>query len=205
MLDHHPYGIFGPTWHALDAGDVAVPDIVKLTRVLHAAETLGTVLPSGHKQVWVTEISWDTKPPDPSGVPIATQARWLEQSFYVLWRQGVDTVLWWQLADAPPIPNYASTYQAGVYFLNGDPKPGATAFEFPFVATRVQGSSYVLWGIPPASGPVTIEALGSHVWHAILTIRGQAHRIFTHITTLPAGTSVRATLPFDRYSLPFPA
>jgi hypothetical protein len=37
-VDHHPYGVGGPEWHALNPGDVAVPDIYKITRVLTEAE-----------------------------------------------------------------------------------------------------------------------------------------------------------------------
>ena len=79
-LSHHPYGIGGPLWHALNADDVAVPDVYKLARVLHAAERARHVLPAGAKRLWVTELSWDTSPPDPNGVPAAKQARWLEQA-----------------------------------------------------------------------------------------------------------------------------
>ncbi len=112
-IDSHPYGIGGPNWHALLTDDVAIPDVYKLVRVLHAAERLGTAMPRGPKGNWVTETSWDTDPPDPNGVPVNTQARWLEEALFNLWKQGVSTVLWWQIVDSPPIPNYASTYQAG--------------------------------------------------------------------------------------------
>jgi hypothetical protein len=55
---------------------------------------------------------------------------------YVLWRQGVDTILFYALTDQAPVPDYGSTYQAGVYYMNGQPKPSATAFRFPFVTQR---------------------------------------------------------------------
>ena len=150
-VSHHPYGIGGPLWHAQNADDAAVPDIYKIARVLRAAERFHRVLPRGHKQLWVTEISWDSDPPDPNGVPIAEQARWYEQAMYVLWRQGVSTVLWLQIVDSPPIPNYGSTYQAGIYYLNGQPKPSATAFRFPFVTRRLNHSHVQVWGRITAS------------------------------------------------------
>ncbi len=137
-IDHHPYGIGGPLWHAYNADDVAVPDLPKITGPLHAAERWHRILPAGPKRLWVTELSWDSNPPDPNGVPVQTQARWYEQSMYVLWREGVDTILFYAIVDAPPIPNYASTYQAGIYYLDGQPKPSATAFRFPFVTQRVR-------------------------------------------------------------------
>src|SRR5205807_6855079 len=68
ILAHHPYSIAGPWWRALNSDDVSLPDFGKLTRVLHAAERSGRALPHGHKQLWVTEFSWDSNPPDPQGV-----------------------------------------------------------------------------------------------------------------------------------------
>jgi hypothetical protein len=105
-IDSHPYGIYGPNWHAYLADDVSVPDVYKLVNVLHAAEKIGTAVPRGAKGNWVTETSWDTDPPDPDGVPINEQALWLEQALYNLWKQGVSTVLWWQIEDSPPVPSY---------------------------------------------------------------------------------------------------
>jgi len=156
-LDHHPYGIEGPLWHAINTDDVAVPDMYKLARVLNAAQRDGHALPRGSKQLWATEISWDSSPPDLDGVPIAEQARWLEQALYVLWRQGVDLVLWLQIVDSPPIPNYASTYQAGLYYLNGQRKPAAQAFRFPFVTTRLDRNRVLAWGRAPARGRLAIQ------------------------------------------------
>ena len=127
---HHPNGIGGPLWHAYDADDVAVPDLAKITGPLHAAERWHRILPAGPKGLWVTEISWDSDPPDPNGVPVQTQARWCEQAMDALWREGVGTILFLAIVDAPPIPNYASTYQSGIYYLDGQPKPSATAFRF---------------------------------------------------------------------------
>jgi len=193
-IDHHPYGIYGPTWHALDPGDVAVPDIVKLTRVLHAAEQLGTVLPRGPKQVWVTEISWDTKPPNPQAVPIVRQAHWLEQSLYVLWNQGVDTVLWWQLADSPPIPSYNVAYEAGVYFLNGAAKPGAIAFRFPFLTNRLNPGLVEAWGRAPVSGTVSIEVLAHGAWRPAARVRVRADQVFQTPIPVTGAASLRAHL-----------
>src|SRR5207249_350795 len=57
VLDHHPYSVRGPDATALNADDVSVADYGKLTRVLRAAERLGTVLPRGHRRLWATEVS----------------------------------------------------------------------------------------------------------------------------------------------------
>jgi hypothetical protein len=178
-LSHHPYGIGGPLWHAVNADDAAVPDIYKIARVLHRAERVGHVRGVGPQQLWVTEISWDTSPPDPDGVPIAEQARWLEQGLYVLWRQGVDTVLWLQIVDSPPIPNYGSTYQAGLYYLDGTPKPAAQAFNFPFVTRRLNRGHIQAWGRVPRGGKLAIEQWRRGRWVVLRRFAAQTGQVFT--------------------------
>jgi hypothetical protein len=177
-IDSHPYGIYGPNWHALNADDVSVPDVYKLVRVLNASEKLGTALPAGTKGNWVTETSWDTDPPDPNGVPIQTQARWMEQAFYNLWKQGVSTVLWFQLVDSPPIPNYASTYQAGTYYLNGQAKPSATTFRFPFITWRKNYKTVTTWSRSPAAGVLSVQDLILGKWKTITKVRVSANQVF---------------------------
>jgi hypothetical protein len=193
-LDHHPYAVGGPLQTALNVDDVAVPDIGKLTRVLRAAQRAGHVLPGGHKRLWVTEISWDSSPPDPQGVPIATQARWLEQSLYVLWRQGVDTVMWYQLVDSPPIPDFASTYQAGIYYLTGAAKPSATAFRFPFVTQRLDRGRIRAWGRAPVGGTAQLEILRSGHWTTLRQLAVGTRGIFQATLNVSGRAALRAQI-----------
>ena len=193
-IDHHPYGVAGPLSPALNPDDVAVPDIYKLTRILHAAERSGHILPAGPKQVWVTEISWDSNPPDPQGVPIQRQARWYEQSMYVLWRQGVDTVMFLQLVDSPPIPNYASSYQSGLYYLNGNPKPSAIAFRFPFVTSRLKHTQIQAWGRAPQSGKLTIEQYKHGDWKPLKRLAVQRRQVFVSNLAITGGAVLRAQI-----------
>jgi hypothetical protein len=156
VLAHHPYAIGGPRRRALNRDDVALPDMHKLTSLVRKAVRGGRVLPRSSKRYWVTEVSWDSSPPDPDGVPAARQARWLADAFYVLWKQGVDTVFWFQVRDQAPIPSYAATYQSGVYLRSGRAKPSQRAFAFPFSCER-HGSGARVWARSPADGPVLIE------------------------------------------------
>jgi hypothetical protein len=190
---HHPRKQHErPFWHALNPDDAAVPDMYKIARVLHAAEREGHVLPRGPKALWATEVSWNTKPPNPGGVPVEKQARWLEQAFYVLWRQGVDTVPWLQIRDEPPIPNYDSTYQGGLYYLNGEPKPRLTAYRFPFVTQRIKGSRVQAWGRAPQDGSVTIEELTRGQWKVVRQLSVGAQQVFMTTLTIPGRAVLRA-------------
>lgn len=129
-IAHHPYRVREPRSRALNADDAAVPDVHKLTRVARAAVRKRTVLPRRRKRVSVTEVSWDSRPPDPDGVAAQTHARWLEDSVFQLWRQGVEAVTWFGLRDQPPLPSYGATYKSGV-LLAGERQAGGAGLPLP--------------------------------------------------------------------------
>ncbi len=161
---------------------------------MRVAERAGGVLPRGRKQVWVTEFSWDSKPPDPHGVPMGLWEHWMEESFYVLWSQGVDAIAWYLLRDQPCVPNCADTYQSGVYYLNGQPKPGLTAFRFPFVVEPAGRGHAVVWGLAPATGTVVVQVRRGAGWRTVARFRKANHAIFTRKISASAGQLFRARL-----------
>jgi hypothetical protein len=139
---------------------------------------LRRALPRVHKGLWVTEFSYDSNPPNPQAISLAIQARWLEQSFYVFWRQGADAVVWYLIRDQAPIPDYATAYESGVYLRDGTPKPSLEAFRFPFVVEpRRRGS--LAWGRAPAAGTVQIERHSDSSWVVLARIPVTAGAVFT--------------------------
>jgi hypothetical protein len=133
----------------------------KLIRLLSRARHLRTALPLSRKRVWATELVWVSHPPDPAGVPLLRQARWLEQALFILRREGVSAASWLQISDDPPRDR--NGLDGGLYFASGRAKPAARAFRFPFVTTRSSPSSIRVWGRAPAAGLLVIErAKGSH-------------------------------------------
>ena len=178
ILAHHPYSVGRPRRKALNADDVSIPDIGKLTRLLRFAERRHRALPRKRHPMWVTETSYDSKPPDPDGVPAATQARYLEEAFYLLWRQGVNTITWFQVRDQGPEPSYAESNQSGVYFRDGRAKPSATAFRFPFVVERASRRRLRAWGRSPLAGRVTIERLRGGSWRALRSVQVRRNGTF---------------------------
>ena len=147
--------------------------------------------PAGAKGLWVTELSWDSRPPDPDGVPESRRARWLQDALYSLWRQGASTICWFLLRDQPPTPSYDRTYQSGLYSIDGDAKRSAAAFRFPFVVRRA-GRRVRVWGRSPASGPVTIDRRQGGRWSAIATLHPRSGAVFTARFAAPAGAVLRA-------------
>jgi hypothetical protein len=194
ILAHHPYAVSSPRTHALNRDDAAVPDIARLTRVLRSAIRLGHVRPAGRKRVWVTEFSWDSAPPDPGGVPMRRLVHWVGEALFLMWSQGVDTVIWQTVTDAPPVPTFDSTVQAGPLFADGTPKPIAAALSFPFYVERVDSRRVRVWGRAPGSGVVEIKALRHGRWRPLASIHVPAPRaVFDTSVVLIGPAIVRGT------------
>jgi len=192
VLAQHVFPSGSPRRHALNADDVAIPDAGKLTRLLRAAERTGRALPRKRHRMWVTEVGYDSRPPDPRGIPIARHARYLALAFYLLWRDGVDTITWLQSQDSLPIPSFAASTQEGVYFNDGRPKPAARAFRFPFVAERAGRATLRVWGRAPVAGEVHIERRTRSGWRRIRTVRVRAHGTFLVRIAARGKTRLRA-------------
>jgi len=171
-----------------------VADLYKVGRLVQQGERAGHLLPSGPKQLWVTELGWNSNPPNPGGVPLEEQARWYEQALYELWRQGVDTVLLLQIVDSPPIPDYATAYETGLYFVDGQPKPAAAAFRFPFVASPSGRGRVLAWGSAPVAGQLVLERLAGKRWKPLAALHVGWHRVFTRQLVLVGHEVLRARI-----------
>lgn len=122
-------------------------------------------------------MSYDSAPPDPNAIPLARHARFLQETFFLLWRQGVDTILWFRIQDAPAVETRA-TNQSGTFFIDGAPKPAAQAFRFPLVAERAGRGSVRVWGRAPVAGVVRIERRTASGWRLVATTRARRHGVF---------------------------
>jgi hypothetical protein len=195
VFSHHPIAVGSPTESAASEFDATTPDLGRLTKILEKAESTHQVLPAGHKELWVTEFWYDSNPPDPTGVPIAKQARWYEQDLYSFWKQGASVAICLQVIDSPEGKSYASSHQAGVYFVDGAPKPSQTAMAFPFVAHREGPFKVGVWGIAPGRGKVRVQALRSGKWKTIATVNAKGKgRPFTASVELLRFANLRAKL-----------
>jgi len=192
VLAHHPINVGRPRRRALNEDDVSTPDIGKLRRILRKAERSGRVGGPRRHAIWATEIWWDSKPPDPHGVPQARHARWLQESLYLLWKQRVSTVIWFQVRDQADGGNFASTFQTGLFERDGTPKLAYHGFRFPFVADRVGKPRVRVWGKAPAAGEVSIERKRKSGWKRVARIRAGANRVFAAKIPLRGRAKLRA-------------
>jgi hypothetical protein len=168
VLAHHPINNSGegPLAHGPLPGDVTTPDLGRIVDVLRAAEKAGTTLPGDHP-VWVTEFWWDSRPPNTWGVPLETQARWIEQSLYLFWKAGASTAINLMIGDTDYLDHLRSGYQSGPYFEDGRAKPSLTAFRFPFVTSRLSRSTLEAWGKSPEAGKLLIQHRQGSRWRTV--------------------------------------
>jgi hypothetical protein len=177
----HPYTQGGPLHSARNPDDVSLGDLPELSRLLRAAIAVGHVRAAGPVSLWVTEFSWDSKPPDETGVPLDLEGRWVAEAMFRMWSAGVSLVTWWTVVD-----HNDNSFQSGLYrFGTADapfaaPKPAQRAFRFPFVAHKV-GRVVTVWGRTPAgvTGDVAIERGVGGRWKRVATLHANRYGIFT--------------------------
>lgn len=188
ILSHHPINLTGgPRDSAIDDDDVTAPDFANVRRTLRAAEKLGTV--RGRHPVWVSEIWWETNPPQPGGVGLKKHARWTAESLYVLWRQGAKVVINYIVQDRRAA-DLSRTVDSGLIAADGTRKPAFSAFRFPFVADRKRGRELFLWGKAPVGGRAKIQRRVGGGWRTIGSTRARAGKVFTKKMS-PGGRSLR--------------
>jgi hypothetical protein len=194
---HHPYTQGGPTIKAKLHGNASLGDMGAMRAVLNTAIKANHVRSSKRVRLWVTEFSWDSKPPDRKGVPIALETRWVSQMLYQMWSSGVSFVNWFILRDEPFVHSRVS-WQSGLYYAGSSissdrAKPLLRAFRFPFVAlphTSKGKTTVMLWGRTPTStaGKVTIERKSGGKWKRVKTLNANSYGVFKGSIAKPAKT-----------------
>ena len=195
IFAHHPINNTGggPLESGPNQYDASTPDLGRVVSVLRGAEKVGTVAKTKHP-VWVTEFWWDSKPPNPVGAPLATQARWIQQSMYLFWKAGASAAINFQIDDSNDRPNVHAGFQSGVYFIDGRPKTSLTAFRFPFVTNRTDRSKLEAWGKAPASGKLLIQRQQGSRWITVKKLKVSKGGVFDTTLRLSGKQRLRATI-----------
>ena len=153
---HHPYALLTPpALRARNADDVAVADIPRLDG------TLGRIFAAYRQRrrlpIYDTEFGYQTRPPDPFGFRPALAATFINQAEYMSYvnphLRSYDQFL---LVDAPPVsgfsprdPGYWSSFQTGLEYGDGTPKPVLAAYRVPIFiprASRTFAGPFRVWG-----------------------------------------------------------
>jgi len=178
VWSHHPYTSGGPRHKAAGSGNIALGNLPTMRKLLYANVRAGQVNTKKKVQFWVTEFSWDTKPPDRHryALPMGLHARWTAEALYRMWKQGVSVVIWFKVRDNP---FRTSPYQSGFYTARGARKRSLRAFRFPTVAFRQPGRIRI-WGRTPTSTPgkVVIQIRIGKRWRNLTRLRANGNGIF---------------------------
>src|SRR4051812_23973530 len=185
IWSHHPYTSGGPNHKAALEQEASLGDLPRMRRLLLSAYRSGKIRSHGAPAFWVTEFGWDTKPPDPGGVPLAQHARWVAEAMYRMWQSNISTMVWFKLRDDPFNGDWGASFQAGLFlnttdmYSNEKRKPAADVLRFPFAAVP-EGGRVSVWGRTPRSrgGKVTIEMAKGSGWVSIAKVNAGSHGIF---------------------------
>ncbi len=168
----HPYG-FGlpPDGEPEQTDNLTLGRLPRLTALLEALLRRGRI--AEPLPLYVTELGWETNPPDPyRGVPLEAQARYLSQSMAMSWATpDLRMTAWYLLRDIPGDPAAVPgsrqqwrTFQTGLEFVDGTPKPALEALRMPLWIEPSGNGSYRAWGrVAPGEGArrVQFERLGA--------------------------------------------
>jgi hypothetical protein len=79
-----------------------------------------------------------------------------------------------------------------VLFENGQPKPSATSFRFPFVAHRISRTKVRAWGKMPAPGSLLIQRQRRRGWKTISSVGVGGNDVFQIKLSLRGSAVLRA-------------
>lgn len=202
IFDIHPYTSGSPA-HEGGVNDVQLGDLEKLQKLLRAADRAGRIKSQFKRTpLWLTEVSWDSRPPDPGGLPMSILKRWTSEALYRAWQAGIGTFMWYSLRDGehfPDTPSYLMP-ESGLFFrgptvAQDQPKASLYAFRFPFVAyPRKKGLAF--WGRTPNSkgGKVVIQLRRGKGWRKAVAVRADRFGIFQGLAPTGYGRNKRGAV-----------
>jgi hypothetical protein len=191
----HPLDIQnGPHYKPFSKNDLQVANFSRVRRIVRAAKHAGTVRPKRRKPLWATESGMLSDPPNPKGAPLQKHARWIEESLYLLWKQGAKVVVNLNIRDPAYDPSHAPSGQftTGVWFHGGQAKPAFRSFRFPFVTNRKSKSKVKAWGKAPASGKLKIQKKHGKRWHTVKRLKVRHGKVFTPTLHVRRHATLRA-------------
>jgi hypothetical protein len=157
---HHPYTKnLPPTQRDPNPDSVTMANVDELGALLDEMSATTGKIASG-LPLFMTEYGFETNPPDPfSGVSLDLQSKYNTLGEYIAYlNPRIASQAQFLLVDVPPVrgkpktsKSYWFTYQSGLYHKNGQPKPAAYSYAFPFVVTAT--------GVDPTTGAPMV-----HLW-----------------------------------------
>ena len=150
----HPYLLGRTPWNVpRKKSYITIGSLSRLTTALQRAYSAGAT--TTRLPVWVTEFGVESYPEPATrfGVSPIRQAEYMAICEYLLWRNPqVAAYGQYLLNDDPGRFDYLS-FQTGLRYADGAPKPAYSSFPMTLVARRIGSGQVVLWGhVRPEAG-----------------------------------------------------
>lgn len=177
---HHPYSVTAPPASpSADPRFATLADSDRLEAVLDAAAAAGRI--PANLPLWYTEFGYQTAPPDPfRGISLEQQARWLVDAEQLTSADPrVAGLTQFLLRDDEPRTIFPEgdarrwgTYQTGLQFDDGRPKPALGTYRLPLRATPQPDGTVALWGmVRPGGGEerirIEFRPAGEAAWQTL--------------------------------------
>jgi hypothetical protein len=207
---HHPYSFNEPPNRPYSLSNwITMHNLSLLERELDGIFSGYGKLPSGGVPLYLTEFGYESNPPNPFVLnSTAQQAAWINESEYMAWRYPyVRSLNQFELIDSPPRKGtkpgskaYWSTFQTGLEFASGRPKPALAAFRLPiWLPFAHHGSSVSIWGqlrpadhTQPQYGVIQFAPAGSRSFQTLDVLQTlNPEGFFLIQVAIPSSGSVR--------------
>ena len=185
----HPYsGAAGPLSVPFNRESVTIGSLGRITGALDLAARAHAI--PAHLPVYITEFGVMSKPNRYQGVPVAQQAEYDAMSERVAYENPrVASFSQYLLRDDPASVRHVS-FQTGLDYVNGRPKPLFAGFPVPLTVSR-RGPSYVLWGrVRPATSATSVnveaERSGSRRFTALSQVTTNSNGYWRLVSSVSA-------------------
>lgn len=203
-IAHHPHsGVLAPNRAARSRESATVATMGRFIKTVDRVQRAGGITNGLGKRkkfdIFVDEYGIQTNPPDKiQGVSTSRQNTWLQQASYLLWRQPRVKMLAFYLWHDEPMSRASTgsgSWQSGLYYHDGRPKPAARTFEHPFwVELPRRRRTATVWGQvrPGNAHTVTVERRrGRGGYRKLRTLTTNSQGYFSFRTTVRGKTSYR--------------
>jgi hypothetical protein len=178
---HHPYphgAVAHPLSRVRGRSNITIAYLPRLKRSMRYAARHRR-MPRA-RSIFLTEYGIQTRPPDRYGVSPRRQARWLNQSERLVWRdRRVKSTAQYELFDA----RASEQFNTGLRNARGARKPSWGAYRISLTVTRLGRRRVEIWGwLKPGSGRKVVEVRarrrGRHPYRVVRRVRTNRHGMF---------------------------
>ena len=156
---HHPYNPHIPPWEEPKLTRRSIISIGSIDRLVDALRRVHRAGGTARRlPVFVTEYGIESYPQEDPGVSPQRQAEFLGAAEFLLYRNPWIESFAQYLLDDDRNPGQLLSFQTGLRFANGFPKPSYDAFPLTLVARQKRSGGVRIWGhVRPGDGPQQVE------------------------------------------------